>query len=119
MPEQLTLRLRKPGVILLTGDPPACEAVRAALEALKTGHPYLSCDVWVMPGASASLQQSVVEHGGEVWECSWDADDPLDPATIQVGEDRLITRPTWGEAALAALTDWEAGESGQQGVDTP
>lgn len=68
MPEQLTLRLRKPGVILLTGDPPACEAVRAALEALKGVDRRVTCDVWVFGDASPKLREAIAEHDGEVWD---------------------------------------------------
>ena len=102
MPEQLTLRLRKPGVILLTGAPPACEAVRAALEALGPG---FRCEVWTIPEASDKLKEAISDHDGETWEVWWDDDDMLDPASIETPHG-LIARSTWAEAARVALQEW-------------
>lgn len=110
MPEQLTLRLRKPGVILLTGDPPACEAVRAALEALGPG---FRCEVWTIPEASEKLKEAVAEHDGETWDVEWDplsatvdSQPSLSDAAIIETPHGLIMRPTWAEAVYVALQEW-------------
>ena len=97
--------MRKPGIILLCGEPDPCAAVRTALAALGPG---MRCEVWTVPDASEKLREAVREHDGDVWVCGWDPDDTLDPCGIHVNDDLFLTRPTWGEVVGAALTDWPA-----------
>lgn len=58
--------MRKPGIILLRGEPEACTACRDALNLLG-----LQCEIWWVPDASAALMAAVTgDHEGEVWTCT-------------------------------------------------
>lgn len=58
--------MRKPGIILLCGEPDPCAAVRTALEALGPG---MRCEIWTVEDASEKLREAVREHDGAVWVC--------------------------------------------------
>lgn len=58
-------RLAVPRVVLLYGDPAACEECQAAVDALGQG-----INVLIMPNASAEQRNVTRKYCGEVWKCT-------------------------------------------------
>lgn len=85
--------MRKPGIILLRGEPEACTACRDALARLG-----IQCEVWWVPDASAALMAAVTgDHEGEVWTCTQE-----EQCARIAGATGFVQVPWRGQATQAA-----------------